>query len=342
MPQTPLASAPHVARILAALLLAGVLAACGDSGSGPDADTPASVEIANATLNLTQPGQTAQLQVTVRNGSGDALPGAGLFFSVDDESVASVSTDGLVQALGDGAAVVTVRSGTVSSTAEVTVEITAVALQDGVPVTGLDGPTLGQRYFTFQVPAGSDDKVLLVRLSGGTGDADLGLNQDTRNNDGEYDCVSAGGPNVLDNLEFCAVMSPEAGTWHATIYGFEPYEGVQMEAVLVPATLLVSGAPVTDLSAAAFDLHFFRVEVPAGGSLALDLAGGTGDADLFGTSAAIVSVTQVEGLECLSAAVGNGESCSVDPAEAGSWMVFLLAYEAFEGATLTAQVGGGS
>jgi hypothetical protein len=330
-------------RVLALVFALAVAACGGDDGAGPDSDEPASIEIANADINLTQPAEVVQLEVTVRNAAGDVLPDAEPTFATDAETVASVSASGLVQGLGDGEAVITVSAGTVTAAAAVTVQIASVELDEGVSVTGLAAPTNAQRYYTLEVPAGSEDRVLMIRLQGGTGDADMVVRHGARPVESAFDCISAGLPNVLDNLEFCAFRAPEAGTWHVLLLAFETYAGVSLEAALVPVTDLTSATPEPDLQAADFEVLFFRIAVPQGSALDVTTSGGTGDADLFGTPFASLSITDVGGLPCLSADVGNDESCTATQTEEpeGPWMVMLLAYEAFAGVTLTAQVGAG-
>lgn len=325
---------------LAALLIASS-AACGSDGStGPSSETPAFIDVEDQ-VALTNAGESHQLQVTVRNAGGEALPDALVEFSVAEEGVASVSDQGLIQALSDGEATVTVRAGQVAKAVLVTVDIGEVVLEDGVRLTGLDGPEAGQRYYTFEVPAGTDDRVLLVRLEGGTGDADLVLRNGARPVPGSVDCLSASGPNTLDNLEFCAVPAPAAGTWHVLVYGYEAYTGVAIEAAMVPIVELEAGVARNDLQAPTNDLLFFRLQVPGGSDVSLATTATAGDADLFAGPEGILSINDVDQLPCVSVGEGSDEQCSVAGATGGPWLVALLAFAEFDGLTLTAEVTGG-
>lgn len=328
---------------LAALFFLTGVAACGDGGStGTDDDEPAVVEIVNNAFSLTQPAETAQLEVTVRNAAGDALSGIEPTYASDDTTVAAVSASGLVQGLGDGEAEVTVSAGSVSATASVTVELDVVALELGEPEAGLDGPPLGHRYYTVEVPPGDEDRVLLIRLKGGTGDADMAIRFGSRPTSSDFDCVSATIPNLADNIEFCATMAPDPGTWHIWMIGFDTYADVTLRATLEPVTPLVAGTPIEELTAAEHEMLFFNLDLPQDGEFDLTVMGGQGDADMFATPDGSVGFNDLSGIPCLSAGPGNDESCTVSPAPAGRWMTFLLAFEAFEGVTLTAEVNGSS
>jgi hypothetical protein len=326
--------------IFVALLLITGMVSCGDGGTGTDDGEPAVVEIANNTLSFAEPAETAQLDVTVRDGAGNVLSDVELTFATDNEGVAAVSTAGVVQGLGDGEAEITVTAGSASAAASVTVEIAVVMLELDEPEAGLDGPTLGQRYFTVDVPPGEENRVLLVRLKGGTGDADMAIRLGSRPAEGNVDCVSATDPNVIDNIEFCAVMSPEPGTWHVSVVGYAAYEDVTLRATLEPVTPLVADTPLEALAAAEHELLFFAFDVPEGSAFDLAAAGGDGDADIFATSAGVVAFNDVGGLPCVSAGPGNDESCTVGAPDPGPWMTFVLAFEAFDGLTLTADLDG--
>jgi serine protease len=77
----------------------------------------------------------------------------------------------------------------------------------------------------------------------------------------------------------------------------------------------------------------FTMEVPAGATdLTFDMAGGTGDADLyvkFGLAPTSSSY------DCRPYAGGNSESCPISTAQAGTYYVKVVAYSAFSGVNLT-------
>lgn len=85
-----------------------------------------SVTVSPATLTMTKVGETVQLTATVApEGAGEAV------WSSSDEAVATVSSEGLVTAVGQGNAIITATAGEKTATCEVTVEISIVEVEDG-------------------------------------------------------------------------------------------------------------------------------------------------------------------------------------------------------------------
>lgn len=239
--------------LLALLLIAG----CGDSGSDPL--IPTTVTITSGAISLSEIGEVATITATVQDQNGDNLADAELSFTSSDMAVATVSSSGVVTAVGDGSTTVTVSSGEAS--AEAPVDVTVSVLQEGVPLGGLAGEgENSERFFTIQIPPGAGaGHVLEFRLQGGTGDADLVVRSGAAPIPSAFDCASA-----LDgNSEFCSVAQPESGTWHVLLLGFEAYSGVTLTAELVPITTVQSEVPLTDLSADRNDLLYFDFQVPA-------------------------------------------------------------------------------
>ena len=85
------------------------------------AQTTASIVIEPDMVSLMSIGQTAQLTATVRDGNGQPVADAAVTWQSSDESVATVSAQGLVTAVKYGLAVITARSGNASATVNVTV-----------------------------------------------------------------------------------------------------------------------------------------------------------------------------------------------------------------------------
>jgi serine protease len=77
----------------------------------------------------------------------------------------------------------------------------------------------------------------------------------------------------------------------------------------------------------------FTMEVPAGATdLTFDMAGGTGDADLY---VKFGSAPTSSSYDCRPYAGGNSESCPISTAQAGTYYVKVVAYSAFSGVNLT-------
>ncbi len=87
--------------------------------------------------------------------------------------------------------------------------------------------------------------------------------------------------------------------------------------------------------------NYFYIDVPAGAAdLKIDLAGGSGDADLYVSQG---SKPTLNSYQCRPYKSGNNESCSFSSPAEGRWYVMLQGYSAYSGATLTAthNAGGG-
>ena len=144
--------------VFASFLLAST--ACGkDSTTIPPPASPpptpvaSRIEVRPDSVNLTAIGQTVQIQATVLDQNSTAISGALVSWSSDNTAVASVNATGLVLAVGNGAAQVTVRSGDLNVRLAVTVSqtMTRIAINPGssrlrsigdtqqLVVTGLDG-----------------------------------------------------------------------------------------------------------------------------------------------------------------------------------------------------------
>jgi len=130
------------------------------------------------------------------------------------------------------------------------------------PVEGLAGGPLGERFFTLEVPEGDPDRILQIRLQGGTGDADLAVRRGQPPDFTNFDCVSFAEPTDLDNLEFCSLLDPEAGTWHILVVGIRSFNGVDLDARLETTTTLDNAVAATDLSGDRNDFLYFQLAVP--------------------------------------------------------------------------------
>ncbi len=97
-------------------------------------------------------------------------------------------------------------------------------LTNGVPVTGLSGTsgTLSADY-TLTVPAGKTS--VTVKISGGTGDADLYVKLNAAPTLSSYDCR----PYITGNSETCTFTPPAAGgVYHVKLNAYSTYSGVSL------------------------------------------------------------------------------------------------------------------
>lgn len=85
------------------------------------AQAPARIEVLPPSSTLGAPGDTIQLAYTVYDSNDVPIPGAGALWSSGDESVAAVSVNGLVTAVGSGDTRITASSGGNEASAVITV-----------------------------------------------------------------------------------------------------------------------------------------------------------------------------------------------------------------------------
>jgi vibriolysin len=101
---------------------------------------------------------------------------------------------------------------------------------------------------------------------------------------------------------------------------------------------LTNGVPVSSLSGSSGTKKYYALEVPAGQpSVAFEISGGTGDADLYVRYGAVPSSSTYD---CRPYKSGNAELCSFTNPAAGTWYVMLNAYSAYSGVTLNGSYSG--
>lgn len=96
-------------------------------------------------------------------------------------------------------------------------------LMNGVPVAGLSGATNSTKYFRVAPGAG---KTMTVRISGGTGDADLYTRFGSRPTTSTYSCR----PFLNGNNETCTTTNTQTGDYYVMVRGFSSYSGVSIVA----------------------------------------------------------------------------------------------------------------
>jgi len=211
---------------------------------------------------------------------------------------------------------------------------TVTTLSNGVAVPNLTGAEASEKFYKIAVPAGQTK--LEVKISGGTGDADLYVRK------GDKPTVSAFDyrPYLVGNDETVTVDNPTAGDWYIMIRGYHSYSGLTLVATYtggpVPdeVVTLQNGVVVTGISGAASAEKFFKIAVPAGqAKLEIVMSGGTGDADLYVKKGAKPTYTDWDHRPYL---IGNEETVTIDNPEAATWYIMVRGYAAFSGVTLKA------
>ena len=113
----------------------------------------------------------------------------------------------------------------------VVTEIPGTPIQSGVPVTGLAGAALTEHLFRIAVPAGAAR--IEARLTGGTGDADLYLDQHSPPPSPQEALCGSEGP---ASEEVCTVGTPTPGDWYVLVRGHAAFAGVTLVVTVTPAT----------------------------------------------------------------------------------------------------------
>ena len=107
-----------------------------------------------------------------------------------------------------------------------------------------------------------------------------------------------------------------------------------------PPGVLENGV-AQSISGASGSETLFTMDTPAGvQSASVNMSGGSGDADLY---VRFGSAPNTSTYDCRPYASGNNETCSFDPAQAGTYHVMVRGYSAYSGASIVGSyVGGGS
>lgn len=113
-------------RMTIALAAASTLAGCGGGSSGSLGPAPQPVVITSITISPTSAvlaiGDTVSLSATARRATGQTVTGVTFVWSADDDSVASVSNSGVVEAIGIGRTPIRARVGSVEGSINVDVQ----------------------------------------------------------------------------------------------------------------------------------------------------------------------------------------------------------------------------
>ena len=203
----------------------------------------------------------------------------------------------------------------------------ATALTSGVPVPNLGAAKGGQLQYYIDVPAGATS--LAIKISGGTGDADLYVKRGAAPTTTSYDQR----PYLTGNNESVTISTPVAGRFYVMLRGYAAFSGVTLV-----ATVNTGGGGTgyeetkPGLAATTGNSKNFSIAIPAGATnLTFEISGGTGDADIYVKRGAQPTTTSYDYRPYLD---GNAESVNVAMPQAGTWYIMVRAYSTYSGVTL--------
>lgn len=182
--------------------------------------------------------------------------------------------------------------------------------------------------FLINVPAGATN--LVVRTFDGAGDADLYLRYAAEPSETQYTQRDYTPGNQATLLE----AQPAAGIWHVGLRGYTNFTDVKLivDYDLPDATLPDNETlALTDLSGSEGSWQYYTVEVHTAGPMLIEMAGGTGDADLYVAFEREPSVQQWDYRPYKS---GSDESVMIENALRGTWHIAINSYRDFEGVSL--------
>jgi hypothetical protein len=209
-------------------------------------------------------------------------------------------------------------------------------LTQGVAVTDLAGKAGDALFFSIDVP--NNVTTFEIKMSGGTGDADLYVRKGDLPTVSQYD----NRPYLTGNNETVTITKATAGTWYIMIRGYQAFSGVTLLVTFgVPSpdgvTALDNGVPITGLAGSAASQTFYKIEVPADQTkLEIAISGGTGDADLY---VRVGDKPTPQQWDYRPFVLGNNETVTIDDPKAGTYYIMLRGYMAYMGVTLKATYG---
>ncbi len=203
-------------------------------------------------------------------------------------------------------------------------------LVNGAIVDSLASEVGENQYFVIAIPDGA---VNFKAMSfGGSGDLDLYLRKETQPTISNFDCR----PYLPGNDEVCEVVNPDKANYYIMLHAYKAYSGASLTVNYDDAgswTPPEGNFEYPDLSANRRAWLSYTVEVPAGmDMLDINIAGGTGDAELY---VRFGSKPSKRHYDCRPRINGNVEKCHFDNPSAGVWHIRIRVRKAFSGVTLS-------
>ncbi len=213
------------------------------------------------------------------NPTSIAAPGAGS---------STVTLNAGTAATGTYTVTITATGGGQTKTATVSLTVTSsgsgvVVITNGQTVSNISGSARTWKYYKITVPSGQTS--LVVKTTGGSGDADLYVKLGGTPTTSSYNGKSDGSTST----ETVTISNPAAGDWYIGLYAYSAFSGVSLQATYSASsgttmnetesnnttgtanTISTSGTTVTGKIGSSTDVDYFKVSLPAGRTLTLNL-----------------------------------------------------------------------
>jgi len=209
-----------------------------------------------------------------------AAPGSG---------TSTLTLGGGTAATGTYTVTVTATGGGQTKTATISMTVTSsgggvVVITNGQTVTGISASASAWKYYKITVPASQTS--LVVKTTGGTGDADLYVRLGSSPTTSSYTSKSTGSTST----ETVTISNPSAGDWYIGLYAYSAFSSVSLQATYsgggggttmnetesnnttgTANTISTSGTTVTGYIGSSTDVDYFKVSLAAGKTLTLNL-----------------------------------------------------------------------
>jgi len=220
---------------VAATTSAGAKASFSNYGTGIDVSAPGQSILSTLNSGTTTPGSASYASY---NGTSMASPHVAgvvaLMQSVAPTALTPATVEATLKSTASplpGACSGGCGAGIVNANAAVTAAKGGgggggggTTLTSGVPVSGLSASTGASLNYTIAVPAGRS--TLMVKIAGGSGDADLYVRFGSAPTDTTYACR----PYLSGNTETCTISAPSTGTYYIRVKAYSTFSGVTLTA----------------------------------------------------------------------------------------------------------------
>ncbi len=210
-------------------------------------------------------------------------------------------------------------------------------LSNNAPIGNISGARLSQRLYKIAVPANTS--ALTIKLSGGSGDADLYARKGSAPTLSSYDYR----PYLSGNNEQVTYTSPAADDYYIMIHGYAAYSGGSLLASYQTGTgseeptivALSDNVPLPNISGTTSSQKYYQYVLSQNAaSLEISISGGTGDADLYIRKGSLPTASSYDYRPYLN---GNNESVTIMAPTSGIFYVMIRAYSSYSGVTLLAK-----